>query len=209
MTERTRTASFTAAATRLLAAVARRGAEDAIEEPVSGQRVVFGERAPDRVAGELYVRPGGFVPMHVHPRQQERFVGVSGTLHFRLGLRRVTLRAGETVTVPPGTAHGFRNVGREPAHCLIELTPPLRGEEGLRALFGLQRDARLRIRRLWLPRPLLQAAVLFDEYLDEIRLPFVPLRLQVVAFRLLARLARRRGYGSAFPEYLAAPPLAT
>jgi mannose-6-phosphate isomerase-like protein (cupin superfamily) len=212
-----RTSSFTAAATRLFAAVsaaARRtaAAEDAIEEPVSGQRVVFGERTSDRVAGDLYVRPGGFVPMHAHARQQERFTGVSGTLRFRLGWRRVTLRPGETVAVPPGTAHGFRNVGREEVHCLIELTPPLRGEEGLRTLFGLQRDARVRITRLGLPRPLLQVAVLFDEYLDEIGLPFVPVRIQRVVFRVLARLGRRRGYGASFPEYFressVAPPLA-
>jgi hypothetical protein len=50
-------------------------------------------------------------------------------------------------------------------------------------------------------RPLLQVAVLFDEYLDEVHLPLVPFRLQRVAFRLIARLGRRRGYRAAFPEY--------
>jgi hypothetical protein len=87
------------------------------------------------------------------------------------------------------------------AHFLIELTPPLRGEEGLRTLFGLQRDGRLRVTRAGIPRPLLQLAVLFDEYLDEINLPLVPLRVQRVAFRALAVLGRHRGYVSRFPEY--------
>jgi hypothetical protein len=68
-------------------------------------------------------------------------------------------------------------------------------------LFGLQREGRLRVTRLGVPRPLLQFAVLFDHYLDEIQLPFVPLAVQRLVFRALARLGRWRGYGSTFPEY--------
>jgi mannose-6-phosphate isomerase-like protein (cupin superfamily) len=174
---------------------------DGIEEPTSGQLVVFRQRTSARVAAELYMRPGGFVRMHVHGRQVERFEGVSGTLRFRLGRQRRTVGPGEQVTVPAGMPHGFRNVGSEIAHFLIELTPPLRGENGLRTLFGLQRDGRIRLPTLGVPRPLLQVAVLFDEYLDEIHLPFAPLPAQRVVFGALARLGRRRGYGSTFPEY--------
>jgi quercetin dioxygenase-like cupin family protein len=174
---------------------------DAIDEPFTGQRVVFRERSGDRVAGELFVRPGGFVPVHVHGCQVERFEGISGTLRYRLGGRRGVLRRGDVLTVPAGTAHGFRNVGDDVAHVVIELTPPLRGEEGLRTLFGLQRDGRLRLTRAGVPRPLLQLAVLFDEYLDEINLPLVPVRVQRVAFRALAELGKRRGYAARFPEY--------
>jgi mannose-6-phosphate isomerase-like protein (cupin superfamily) len=183
----------------------RRTPAEAIEEPVSGQLIVFGQRTRDRVAGDLFMRPGGFVPAHVHRRQLERFEGVSGTLHFRCGRQRRTLGPGDIVTVPAGTSHGFRNVGNEVAHVLIELTPPLRGEEGLRTLFGLQRDRRLRVTRLGIPRPVLQIAVLFDEYLDEIHLPVVPIRVQRVVFRALARLGKWRGYGSIFPEYTRTP----
>ncbi len=175
--------------------------EDAIEEPVTGQRIVFRRRTSERVAGDLFVRPGGYVPVHIHAHQLERFEGVSGTLRFRLGRKQVTLGPGDTVAVPAGTPHGFRNVGPETAHFLIELTPPLRGEEGLRTLFGLQRDARVRLTRLGIPRPMLQVAVLFDQYLDEIHLPLVPFQVQRVVFRALARLGRWRGYQSTFPEY--------
>jgi mannose-6-phosphate isomerase-like protein (cupin superfamily) len=174
---------------------------DAIAEPKSGQLVVFRERTDDRVTAELYVRPGGYVPVHVHGRQAERFEGVSGALRFRLGRRSFVVGPGDSVTVPAGTLHGFRNDGDAIAHFRIELTPPLRGEEGLRTLFGLQRDGRLHVPRRGLPRPLLQLAVLFDEYLDEIRLPIVPLAMQRIAFRALAAVGARRGYGSSFPEY--------
>jgi quercetin dioxygenase-like cupin family protein len=173
---------------------------DAIWCPVTGQTIVFRERSSERVAAELFVRAGGFVPPHVHAGQRERFEGVSGELRFRVGRRRQTLGAGEVLELPPGTPHALRNVGREVAHFLIELSPPRRGEEGLRALFGLQRDGRVRVTR-FTARPLLQVAVLFDEYLDEVHLPFVPIRVQRVGFGALARLGRRRGYRSLFPEY--------
>jgi quercetin dioxygenase-like cupin family protein len=173
---------------------------DAIADPVTGQRIVFRERSATRVAGELFVRPGGFVPPHVHASQWERFEGVSGELRVWLGLHRRTLRAGDVLVVPPGAAHGFRNAHAEVAHLLIELSPPRRGEEGLRALFGLQRDGRVRVTRFG-ARPLLQVAVLFDEYLDEVHLPLVPFGLQRVVFAALARLGRRRGYRATFPEY--------
>lgn len=178
---------------------------DAIEEPLSGQLVVFRRRTVDRVAAELWVRPGGFVPVHVHGRQVERFEGISGTLRFRVGRHGRTLGPGDAISIPAGTAHGFRNVGDEVAHFLIELTPPLRGEDGLRTLFGLQRDGRLRVPRLGVPRPLLQIAVLFDDYLDEIHLPIVPLCVQRAVFRALARVGRWRGYGTSFPEYASTP----
>src|SRR5437763_4632854 len=86
---------------------------EAIEEPVSGQLIVFGQRTRDRVAGDLFMRPGGFVPAHVHRRQLERFEGVSGTLHLRCGRQRRTLGPGDIDTVPAGTSPGFRNVEYE------------------------------------------------------------------------------------------------
>ncbi len=182
---------------------------DVISDPVTGQAIVFRERTADRVAGELFVRSGGFVPMHVHRSQWERFEGVSGALRFRIGFQQRTVGPGDVVVVQPATAHGLRNVGPSIAHFLIELTPPRRGEEGLRALFGLQRDGRVfglqrdgrvRVTR-FAARPLLQVAVLFDEYLDEVHLPLVPFGVQLLAFRALATLGRRRGYRSEFSEY--------
>lgn len=169
-------------------------------DPVSGQCIVFRARTAERVAAELFVRAGGYVPPHVHAHQWERFEGVRGELRFRVGRERRTLGAGDALVIAPGTAHGLRNVGHEVAHFLIELSPPRRGEEGLRALFGLQRDGRVRVTR-FAARPLLQIAVLFDEYLDEVHLPMVPFGVQRLGFRALARIGRRRGYGSSFPEY--------
>ena len=174
---------------------------DFIDAPVTRQRIVFTHRSPERVAGELFVAPGGFVPLHVHASQVERFEGVAGELRLRSGRSRRTLGAGDSVRIEAGVAHGFRNVGPVVAHFLIELMPPCRGEEGLRTLFGLRRDRRVRLTRLGLLLPLLQVAVLFGEYLDEVHLPFVPFRAQRLIFRLLGGLGRRLGYTAFFPEY--------
>jgi hypothetical protein len=67
-------------------------------------------------------------------------------------------------------------------------------------LFGLQRDGRVRVTGTT-ARPLLQVAVLFDEYLDEVQLPVIPFRVQRLLFGTVARLGRRRGYRSTFAEY--------
>jgi quercetin dioxygenase-like cupin family protein len=173
---------------------------DTIFDPVAGQCIVFRERTPDRLAGELFVRPGGFVPSHVHASQWERFEGVSGELRFRLGRELSVFGGGDVIVVPPGTAHGLRNRGHDVAHFLIELSPPRRGEEGLRTLFGLQRDGRVRVTR-FSAGPLLQIAVLFDEYLNEVHLPVLPVQAQRVGFRALARIGKWRGYRATFPEY--------
>jgi len=175
-------------------------AVDAIADPVSGQCILFRERSALRVAAELWVRPGGFVPLHVHASQLERFEGISGELRIRVGRTWRTLSAGDVAVVPPGTTHGLRNMSRGIAHFRIELSPPRRGEEGLRVLFGLQTDGRVRVTR-YTARPLLQVAVLFDAFLDEVHLPVVPFAVQRGVFRLLAELGRRRGYTSSFPEY--------
>ena len=60
-------------------------AGDQIENPVTGERLVFHETAAEtngeRVVFETIVQPGGFVAAaHVHPFQTERFEVLAGTL---------------------------------------------------------------------------------------------------------------------------------
>jgi mannose-6-phosphate isomerase-like protein (cupin superfamily) len=180
-----------------------------IEDPTTGQRVVFLQTA-EQTGGELlecdlFIRPGGFVPLHAHPRQEERFEARSGRLRFRLGRARMTVGAGETVVVPPRTAHWFRNEFGEEAHFRVLVRPAWRTENVL-LLIGLARDGLIRMRRHGYPTPLLQAAVLGTGPLDEVCLPWLPLAAQKGLFTALAPLGRALGYRSVFPEYRA-PPL--
>src|ERR687893_1232212 len=99
-----------------------------LENPASGERTVFHKTASDTegqlLAFELLLTPDGHVPgAHVHPEQEERFEVVSGTMEFRLGLKKVVAGPGETVVVPAGAVHRFSNGGDETAHVRVEVRP--------------------------------------------------------------------------------------
>ena len=65
-------------------------AGDTIENPVTGERIVFAKTSRETngevVVVETFVQPGGFVAAaHVHPGQEERFHVLRGTMGFRAG----------------------------------------------------------------------------------------------------------------------------
>ena len=71
-------------------------AGDQIENPVTGERIVFHETSAEtngeRVVFETIVQPGGFVASaHLHPLQTERFEVLEGTLGMRRGKEKVEL----------------------------------------------------------------------------------------------------------------------
>ncbi len=55
------------------------------------------------------------VPAHAHPHEQISHV-ISGTLEFRLAGETRILRAGDSVTIPPGWEHSAKSL--EPARVL-------------------------------------------------------------------------------------------
>ncbi|BDB24186.1 cupin [Cupriavidus sp. TA19] len=68
---------------------------------------------PDREGIQVRVdfEPGAFAPMHSHPGEEIAYV-LQGTLEYQLGNSPpVTLKAGESLFIPAGTAHSARNVG--------------------------------------------------------------------------------------------------
>src|SRR3712207_5857350 len=86
-------------------------AGEVLDNPVSGQRIIFRKTAAD-TGGELlevesvYTRPTpSRPPVHYHPRQEERFAVLSGRLNVLVDGRERTLEEGEVLTVPPGVRH--------------------------------------------------------------------------------------------------------
>ena len=72
---------------------------------------------------ELTVPPQlGALP-HIHHAETEAFYVLEGEVEFLKGERTVSRRVGEFVFIPRGVAHGFKNVGDEPARCLGIVTP--------------------------------------------------------------------------------------
>jgi quercetin dioxygenase-like cupin family protein len=143
-----------------------------LENPLSGERIVISELRRDRLRWELFLAPGGRVPsMHVHPRQEERFTVVEGTMRFRVAGRPQIVHAGDTVVVAAGTVHHFANPGPREAHALVETRPALRMGEMLEAAAAIAQAQHARGDRF--PR-LAELAAFMDEFGDEVRAPYVP-----------------------------------
>ena len=177
-----------------------------IHNPVSGESIEFIRTAADtggeRLEFELELSPDGHVPgAHVHPEQEERFEVVSGTMEFRLGLKKIVAGPGETVVVPAGKVHRFRNGGDEEAVVRVTVTPALKMEELLETTVALAEEGRTT--KKGMPKPL-ELALFVREYRDEVQGPFPPAPLQRAALAPLAWMARRRGRAERYVPRVAA-----
>ena len=126
---------------------------EAIRDPVSRVRQTFETRG-DSLIVDNWLEPGGGLPAHLHPRQEERWSVVEGQVRFRLGddERVIGPEDGEIV-VAPGVVHGVASISDRDAHLRCVVTPPLRlrafleeaaaaGQEGLFTPRGLPRGLR-------------------------------------------------------------------
>ncbi|HEY2180495.1 MAG TPA: cupin domain-containing protein [Solirubrobacteraceae bacterium] len=175
-------------------------ARDLTVDPVLRMRSRFWRTSEDGVDAlhvETWVDPGGGVTPHIHPAMDERFEVLEGTPEFLAGRSWKQSRPGDTVHVPPGTRHAFRNRANEVAHFVCHATPPSTLQEFLEDAAGLSRAGA--ISRRALPRSLdglLQAAVMAHHYRDMVTLlaPLPPPAIQRVVIPPLARAGERRGH---------------
>ena len=115
---------------------------DTLENPVTGERLVFHRTSPDTngeaVLVETIVRPGGYVAAaHLHPYQSERFQVLAGTLALRVGGEERVLVPGDVAVVAPGTPHRFWNAGETDARFTVEVRPALGFESLIETMFTL------------------------------------------------------------------------
>jgi mannose-6-phosphate isomerase-like protein (cupin superfamily) len=181
---------------------------DTIENPITGERVTFLATSADTdgeaVVIETVVQPHGFVAAaHVHPAQSERFAVETGTLGLKVGRKKVTLAAGEVVTVEAGNAHRFWNAGDEPVRFVCEVRPALRFEQLLETMFALAADGKTN--RKGMPN-LLRLAVIARAHFDVVRLPFPPPIVQRAGLALGAPVGTLLGYRPAYARTVEALP---
>jgi quercetin dioxygenase-like cupin family protein len=171
-----------------------------IENPVSGERITFLQTARDtggeKLEIELELSPDGHVPgAHVHPEQTETFHVLEGTMKFRMGMRRIVARAGDTVVVPAGRVHKFSNGGDEVARCRVEVVPALDMEQLLETTVELALEGNTN--RKGMPKPL-HLALFVDRFRREVRAPFPPAAIVRALMAPFAALARRRGHAERY-----------
>jgi quercetin dioxygenase-like cupin family protein len=172
-----------------------------IEDPVLRQRLSF-SRAADEDGSEVlhidtWIDPGGGVTPHIHPAMEERFEVLAGTMSFLSGKKWVSAGPGETVTVPPGTRHAYRNKSDAEAHMVCHARPPSSLQEFLEDAVRLSNSGGLSGLAIpKTPRALLEGLVMAHAYRDMVTLLFPPLpppAIQRLIVPPLARLGARRG----------------
>jgi quercetin dioxygenase-like cupin family protein len=165
---------------------------EVVEDPVLRQRYRFTRRG-DVLEVELWVDPGGGVTPHIHPAMEERFHVLAGRPSFLAGRRWSDAAPGETVVVPPGMRHAYRNRGEEVAHIRCEATPASTLQEFLEEVAELSRKGRLM--RPGLPKTpggLLDAAALAKRHRDMVVLLMPPPFVQRLVMDPLVALSRGR-----------------
>jgi mannose-6-phosphate isomerase-like protein (cupin superfamily) len=181
--------------------VARAG--DVLENPATGERLVFLRTAADgdgeALEYELEFVPRGFAARdHLHPRQEERHEVLEGSLGIVVGGRERRLGPGDVEVVPVGTPHRIFATQDAPLKARFASRPALESEVLLETLFGLARDGKAGKSG---DPPLLQLAVIFDEFADLGRPTKPPPAVQRALFAPLAALGRARGYRARYAEY--------
>ncbi|WP_419911996.1 cupin domain-containing protein [Hoeflea sp.] len=89
-------------------------------------------------AFETNSEPGQFVPVHVHPTQDEFILVQEGVLDLKLDGQWVKAEAGDLVRMPRGIPHGYFNKSEKPARALFWVSPARQLEELFNNLHNLE-----------------------------------------------------------------------
>ena len=74
-------------------------------------------------AFETNSEPGQFVPVHIHPRQDEFILVQEGELDLKLDGTWTKAKAGDLVRMPRGIPHGYFNKSDRPVRALFWVSP--------------------------------------------------------------------------------------
>lgn len=133
------------------------------------------------------LEPGGSTAIHYHPEQEETYKVLEGTLEvFRDGQWHA-VQAGESLMVPQGVVHGFRNISDAPVRFLNVHRPALAFQEHLETLDRLARVGK--IKGIKDPRSLIYMSMSAVEHR-----PDVVVKPPQWVINMLAFIGRRLGY---------------
>ena len=111
----------------------------------------------ERVELEITIPPDSAgPPPHFHPRQEEQWQVLAGTLEVQVDGEWRTLREGESATIPPGHVHTLRNRTNETVRVLDVHVPALDFQDYMLDLHRLEQEGK--ITSLRSPRSLIYLA---------------------------------------------------
>lgn len=84
-----------------------------------------------------------FVPPHIHPTQDEWIIMLEGELEVEFGPEKHVAKAGDTVRMPMGIAHGIFNRSGQTATCVFGVAPSRKLFDLFKALDGVTDPAEL------------------------------------------------------------------
>jgi oxalate decarboxylase/phosphoglucose isomerase-like protein (cupin superfamily) len=90
---------------------------------ILGQRYFPKAVCASTFAFETNSEPGQFVPVHVHPTQDEFILVQEGELDLKLDGKWMKAKAGDLVRMPRGIPHGYFNKSDRPARALFWVSP--------------------------------------------------------------------------------------
>jgi quercetin dioxygenase-like cupin family protein len=158
-----------------------------LENRRTGERIVIQRGAADTngqlLEFDVFLQPGAHVPAgHIHPRQQEQFTVLTGSVRFTVRGRSFVSGPGTRLVVPSGASHWFGNIGRDVAHVHVEVRPAL----DLEALFERSMRCADPADSGWM-RLLNWVLIPFD-FRRELRVPHVPNSVMTAVLSPLAWL---------------------
>jgi quercetin dioxygenase-like cupin family protein len=157
-------------------------------DPVHGARYTF-EPDGENLFVDTWLKPGGGLPPHWHPRQEERWSVIDGEVRFQLGnSKRLIGPADGEMVVEPGTKHSLKNESDSEVHLRCHVVPAYglqsfleesaaAAREGLFMRGGIPRN----------PRGARWAANFLKKYSDDVVMSFPPRIVQRTMAGLLAR----------------------
>jgi quercetin dioxygenase-like cupin family protein len=108
----------------LSAGITRAGeSEDAVVWNVLGHTYYMKAQGESCFCFETFDPPGTFVPLHIHPKQDEFIYVLEGPLDVQLGDRKVQARPGDLVRMPMGIPHAYYNNSEAPTRALFWVSP--------------------------------------------------------------------------------------
>jgi quercetin dioxygenase-like cupin family protein len=110
--------------------------QDGVTWNVLGHTYYFEALSESCFCFETHDPPGTFVPLHVHPNQDEFIYMLEGAFDLQLGDARLQARPGDLVRMPRGIPHAYYNNSDAPTRALFWVTPAGK----LKALFDQLHD---------------------------------------------------------------------